>query len=104
MARQYPQGMQLYKAVWLSDGEQVGVFYMHAAHEAVVLAEAKRFLKAHPDFRRTNPRLALSIRRLVDAQGLRGQRSARKRSTFSNPSAEERERSRSKRRAPRRNE
>jgi len=80
--------MQMYKAVWLSDGERVGVFYMHAAHEAVVLAEAKRFLKEHPDFRRANRHLALSIRRLSDAQRLRRQQSARKRSAFSSPPAE----------------
>ena len=101
MAHQHPPGVQMYEAIWLSDGERVSFFYMSAANEAAVLAEAKLFLKEHPDFRRANPHLALSIRRLSDAQELRGQRSARKTSAFSSSSVAVRERSRSKHRAAR---
>jgi hypothetical protein len=95
--------MQMYEAVWRSDGERVAVFYMSAVHEAAVLAEAKLFLEEHPDFRRSTGHLTLSIRALSSTEGLPGQQSARKTPAFSNPSAVGRERFRSKRRAARRN-
>ena len=60
----------MYEAVWRSDGERVAVFYMSAANEAAVLAEAKLFLKEHPDFRRSTGHLTLSIRTLSSAEGL----------------------------------
>lgn len=72
--------MQMYEAVWRSDGERVGVFYMHAANEAVVLAEAKIFLQGHPEFLYPTGHLTLSIRTLSSAERLRGHPSVRKRS------------------------
>jgi hypothetical protein len=62
-------GLQMYEAVWRSDGERVAVFYMTAANEAAVLAEAKLFLKEHSDFRRSTARLTLSIRTLSSSEG-----------------------------------
>src|SRR6516162_10790253 len=70
MAHEHPPGLQMYEAVWRSDGERVAVFYMSAANEAAVLAEAKLFLKEHPDFRRSAGHLTLSIRTLSRAEGL----------------------------------
>ena len=87
MALQYPPHMQMYEAVWRSDGERVAVFYMHAATDAVVLAEAKTFLEEHPEFLLPIGRLTLSIRTLSNGEGLHGQQSARKTSTFSSPFA-----------------
>ena len=101
MAHQYSPGMQMYEALWRSDGERIAVFYMHAEKEAVVLAEAKMFLKEHPEFLHPIGRLTLSVRTLSSVERLRGQQSARKRSTFSSPFAAEQERSRSKRHAVR---
>ena len=85
MAHQDPPGMQMYEAVWRSDGERVAVFYMSAANEAAVLAEAKLFLQEHPDFRRSTGHLTLSIRTLSTPEGLAGQQSACETSDFSRP-------------------
>ena len=74
--------MQMYEAVWRSDGERVGVFYMHAANEAVVLAEATLFLQEHPEFLHPVGHLTLSIRTLLSSEELRGQKSARKATAF----------------------
>jgi hypothetical protein len=89
--------MQMYEAVWRSDGERVGVFYMRAANEAVVLTEANLFLQEHPNFRRSTGQLTLSISVLSSAERSHGLQSARKTSTFSIPSAVEQKRFRSKR-------
>ena len=42
-------GIQMYQAIWRCDGEAVGMFYMHAASEADVRAEAAAFLAEHPE-------------------------------------------------------
>jgi hypothetical protein len=39
----------MYQAIWRCDGEVVGMFYMHAANEADVRAEATAFLAEHPE-------------------------------------------------------
>ena len=107
MIHEHPPGLQMYEAVWRSDGERVAVFYMSAANEAAVLAEAKLFLKEHPDFRRSTGHLTLSIRTLSSAEGLSraggfpGQQSARKTPAFPRPSNATLKRPRSKRRAVR---
>ena len=99
MTRQYSPGMQMYEALWRSDGERIAVFYMHAANEAVVLAEAKTFLKEYPEFLHPIGHLTLSIRALSSAERLRGHQSTRKTST--SPFAVEPRRFRSKHRAAR---
>ena len=90
---------QMYEALWRSDGERIAVFYMHAANEAVVLAEAKTFLKEYPEFLHPIGHLTLSIRALSSAERLRGHQSTRKTST--SPFAVEPRRFRSKHRAAR---
>jgi hypothetical protein len=39
----------MYQAIWRCDGEVVGMFYMHAANDTDVRAEATAFLAEHPE-------------------------------------------------------
>jgi hypothetical protein len=70
----------MYQAIWRSDGERIGMFYMHAANEVDVLTEAAAFSAEHPelDLLGEGDGIGVSVRVLPKAQGLTPSKSARK--------------------------